>query len=169
MSSEVGVDVHDLLRVSWSRRGGGVVCYIKSWIAYSNKDSFCLEFFFSNIYLPKFKSILLDILYSLPDESNFFTETGVLDKQECYLLKCETYIWIHSLTRKNIFDQNLPPQTQGYLDFCFSFSLEQLISMSSWLTSKAVTLIDHVVINFFQIMNELKTIKLSKNFCIDTH
>ena len=47
------------------------------------KTVFALNFF-SDINLPKFKPILLDILYSLPDESNFFTETGVLDKQECY-------------------------------------------------------------------------------------
>ena len=48
---------------------------------------------FFNIYLPKFKPILLGILYRPPDKSDFvkhindvLTEPGVLDKQKCYLL-----------------------------------------------------------------------------------
>ena len=38
--------------------------------------------------------------------------------------------------------QNLPPLTKGYLDFSFSFSLEQLISVPTRVTSKTPTLLD---------------------------
>ena len=95
MSSELEVDGYDLVRLDRSRRGGSVACYIKSSIAYSFKDSFCsnTESIFVDIFLPKSKPILLGILYRPPDKSDFvkhinnvFTETGVLDKQVCYVL-----------------------------------------------------------------------------------
>ena len=96
--------------------------------------------------MPKFKSILLGILYRASDKSNFakhsyhvFTETGVLDKQECYLLQDlninlildEKEIFSNKSYRSNT--QNLLPLTKGYLDFCFSFPLEQIISISTYL------------------------------------
>ena len=47
----------------------------------------------ADIFVPKSKPILVGILYRPPNKSEFvkhinnaFTETGVLDKQECYLL-----------------------------------------------------------------------------------
>ena len=46
--------------------------------------------FLLTFFLPKSKPILLGILCRSPDKSkhinNDFTKTGVLDKQECYLL-----------------------------------------------------------------------------------
>ena len=49
--------------------------------------------FLLTFFLPKSKPILLGILYRPPNKSDFvkhtnnvFTETGVLDKKECYLL-----------------------------------------------------------------------------------
>ena len=138
-SSELEVDGYDLVRLDRSRRGGGVACYIKSLIAYSYKESFCsnTESIFVDIFLPKSKPILLGILCRPPDKSDFvkyinnvFTETGVLDKQERYPLGDLNINLI--LDEKEIFSnksyrsdgQNLPPLTKGYLDFCFSFSLE---------------------------------------------
>ena len=90
-SNELEVAGYDLVR---SRRGGCFACYIKNSIAYSCKDSFCsnTESIFVDIILPNSKSILLGILYRPPKKSDFvkyinvFTETGVLNKQECYLL-----------------------------------------------------------------------------------
>ena len=96
MSSELEVVRYDLVRLDWSRRGGGVACCIKSSIAYSSKDSFCSKtesIFVDIFFLLKSKPILLGILYRPPDESDFvkhiynvFTETGALDRQQCYLL-----------------------------------------------------------------------------------
>ena len=94
-SSELEVDGYDLVRLDWSRRGDGVACYIESSVTYSYKDSFCsnTRSIFVDIFLPNSKPILLGILYRPPDKldfvkhfNNVFTETGVLDKQECYLL-----------------------------------------------------------------------------------
>ena len=149
-SSELEVNGYDLVRLDRSRRVGGVACYIKSSVAYSYKESFCsnTESIFVDIFLPKSKPILLGILYRPPDKSDFvkhvnniFTETELLDKQEGYLLGNLNINLI--LNEKNIFSnksyisnsQNLPPLTKSYLDFCFSFSLEQLISMPTRATS----------------------------------
>ena len=125
-ASIIEVNGYDLVRFDWSRRGGGVACYIKSPIAYNYKDSFCsnTESIFVNIFLTKSKPILLGILYRPPDKSDFvkhinnvFTGTGFLGKQECYLLRDLNINLI--LEKKEIFSnksyrsnsQNLPPQT----------------------------------------------------------
>ena len=42
------------------------------------------------------------------------------------------------------------PLTKDYLDFYISFSLEQLIPLTTWVTSKTATLIDHVLTNSSQ-------------------
>ena len=56
--------------------------------------------------------------------------------------------------------QNLPPITKGYLDFWFSFSLEQLISIATTVTSKTATLIDHVLANSSQKVSQCGVIEL---------
>ena len=95
LSSALEANGYDLVRLDSSKRGGGIACYIKSSIAYSHKDIFCnnIKRSFVDIYLPKSQPILLGISYRPPSKSDFvkhinnvFTETGVLDKQELYLL-----------------------------------------------------------------------------------
>ena len=97
---------------------------------------------------------------------NIFTETGVLDKQERYLLGDlninllldEKEIFISKSYRIN--DQNLSLLTKDYLDFCFSFSLEQLISTPIRVTSKTATLIVHVVTNSSEKVRQCGVIEL---------
>ena len=85
---------YDLIRLDWSRpkRGVNVSCYNKCSIGYSYKGSFCnnIERIFTDIYMFKFKPMLLGILYRTFDKSDFvkninnvFTKAGVLGKQEC--------------------------------------------------------------------------------------
>ena len=95
-----------------------------------------------------------------------FSQKLVLDKQECYLLGNLNINLI--LDKKEIFSnkkygtdgQNLPPLTNSYLEFFFSYSLEQLISIPNRVTSKTATLIDHVLTNFSQIVSQCSVIKL---------
>ena len=51
-ASIIEVNGYDLVRFDWSRRVGGVACYIKSSIVYNYKDSFCsnTESIFVNIF-----------------------------------------------------------------------------------------------------------------------
>ena len=75
MSSEFEFDGYDLVR---PRRGGGVSCYIESSIAYSyTKIVFAV---IPNIFLLTYFFLFVRHI------KNSFKETGVLDKQECYLL-----------------------------------------------------------------------------------
>ena len=123
--------------------------------------------------MPKSKPILLGILYRPPDKSDFvkhinnvFTETGVLDKQKCYLLGDLNINLI--LEEKQIFSnksyisnsQILPPLAKCYLDFCFSFSLEKLITIPTKVTSKTATLIDHALTNSSQKASQCGVIEL---------
>ena len=97
--------------------------------------------------------------------NNVFTETGVLDKRECYLLGDLNINLLHD--EKEIFSKksyrtngiDLPPSTKSYLDFCFSFSMEQLISIPIWVTSKTATLIDHVLTNSTQKVSQCSVIE----------
>ena len=106
--------------------------------------------------MPKFKPILLCILYGPPDKSDFvkhnnnvFTETGVLDKEECCLLGDlsvnllldEKVIFSNRSYRTN--GQNRPLLTKGYLDFWFSFYLEQQVSIPTRVTIKTATLLSN--------------------------
>ena len=72
-SSEIEIEGYDLLRLDWSRRGGGVACYVKKVLAYNYKHSFCksTESIFIDIVLPKSKPILVGILYRPSDKNNF--------------------------------------------------------------------------------------------------
>ena len=102
--------------------------------------------------------------------NNVFTETGGLDKQECYLLRDLNFNLL--LDKIEIFSnksycqsywtdcQNLLPLTKGYLDFCFFFSMEQLISIPTRVTSKTAILIDHVLINSSQKVSHYGVIEL---------
>ena len=95
LSSEIDIEGFDLLRLDPSRRGGGVACYVKKFLAYNYRDNFCknTESIFIDIFLPKTKLILIGILYRPPDKNDFvknleetFTNCNILDKQDCYLL-----------------------------------------------------------------------------------
>ena len=125
---------------------GELVILLVTLQIYSN-----IESTFVTMYLPKYELILLGILNRPFNKSDFvkhinnvFTETWVLDKQECYLSGDLNINLLHN--KKEIFskksyrtnNQNLLPLTKGHLDFCFSFSLEQLISIPPTVTSKVV-------------------------------
>ena len=97
------------------------------------------------------KPILVGILYRPPDKNDFvinlektFTGCDILENQECINL-------LHN--GKNIFGKtgytsnlkSLPSLTKEYLDFGYSYFLEQLISIPSRITESTATLIDNVL------------------------
>ena len=147
-----------------------------SSISYSYKGRFCSSFgsIFVKTYLRKSKPILLGILYRPPSKSEFvrhiynvFTETGVLDKQQCYILG-DSNINLQfgkekklSATKVNrINGQNLPPLKNIYLDICFSFSLEHFFFIPNRVTSINATLIDHVLTKSSQKISKCSVVEL---------
>ena len=73
---------------------------------------------------------------------------------------CPTRLKYQSNPGRNRHFQNLAPLTKGYLDFCFSYSLEQLISIPTRVTNKTATLIDHVLTHSSQKVSQCGVIEL---------
>ena len=98
--------------------------------------------------------------------NNVFRETGVLDKQgllSAGKLKYKCTPWRERNFKNKSYrtnGQNLAPITKGYLDFCFSFSLEQLNSIPTRITSKTATLKDHLLTNSSQKVSYCDVIEL---------
>ena len=115
------------------------------------------ESIFTEIYLPKSKPFIVDILYRHPGKIDFVnhidqvfsSEYNTLATQECYFLR--DFILYSVKANKssakiaNIAYKEMPPLTKKYLEFCFSHSLEQIITSSTRTTDRTATLIDHVL------------------------
>ena len=43
LSSQLEIEEYDLVRSDWSRRGGGVVCFVNNSISYNRKPNFCIN------------------------------------------------------------------------------------------------------------------------------
>ena len=147
-SSEIEFEGYDLLKLDRSRRGGGVACYIKRSLAYNYKGNFCksTESIFVDIFLPKTKPILVGILYRPPDFNiNLFHNGKNNFGKKGYTSKLKS---LSSLTKE-------------YLDFGYSYSLEQLISVPTRITKITATLIDHVLTNSPHKIIQSGVIKMS--------
>ena len=95
LSSELEIEGYGLVKPDRSWRGGSVACFVKNSILYNRKPNFCIntESIFIEIFLPKFKLVLIDISYKSPDKYDFvnclqrtFIDTNVIESQEYYLL-----------------------------------------------------------------------------------
>ena len=72
-NSEILIDNYDLLRCDRNRNGGGVACYIRNDLSYTQKNLFPndIENVFFEIHLPKTKPITVGIVYRPPNQTNF--------------------------------------------------------------------------------------------------
>ena len=95
LDEEVNIEGYKLLRSDRNRHGGGVACYIRNDITYTERENFStdLENIFFDILLPKSKPILVGIIYRPPDQQMFLTmltsaifNTNKFDSQEVYIL-----------------------------------------------------------------------------------
>ena len=133
---------------------------LKKKLAYNYKHNFRknTESIFNYIFLPETKPILVSILYRPPDKINIvknlketFTGCNILEKQEGYLLGDFNINLLHN--GENIFEKRghksklrlLPFLVKEYLDFAYSYSLQQLISVPTRITENTATLTDYVL------------------------
>ena len=113
------------------------------------------------IFLPKSKPVFIGILYRSPDEYNFlnclddtFKDTNVFELQEYYLLG-DIHINLQHKDKEifkhksaNNINKEIRHLTRSYLEFCFTHSLEQIITRPTRVTDQsAATLIDHILTN----------------------
>ena len=82
-NSEILIDSYDLLRFNWNRNGGGVACYIRNDLSYTQKNLFPndIENVFFEIHLPKTKSINVGIVYRAPNQTKSSVFHNVRFKQ----------------------------------------------------------------------------------------
>ena len=137
-----------------------VACFVENSISYNRKPNFCIntESIFIEIFLPKSKPVLIGILYRPPDKYDFvnclertFSDTNVFESQEYYLLRDvninlqpkDQEIFRHKPA--NTINKEIPQLTRSYFKFCFTHSLEQIITRPTRITDQAATLTDHIL------------------------
>ena len=90
--SEILIDDYDLLRCDRNRNGGGVACYVRSDLSYTQKNLFPndIENVFFAIHLLKSKPITVGIVYRPPNQTNFiktlnenFAKLDPTNKNKC--------------------------------------------------------------------------------------
>ena len=95
LSGEIEIEGYDLVRSDWSRRGGGVACFVENSISYNRKPNFCIntESILVEIFIPKSKRVVIGILYRPPDKYDFvncleriLSNTNVFESHEYYFL-----------------------------------------------------------------------------------
>ena len=161
-SSELEIEGYDLVRSDRFQRGGGVACFVKNFISYNQKPNFCFntESIFIEIFLLKSKPVLIGILFRPPDKYDFanclertFSDTNVFESQECYLLgdinlnlqPKDKEIFRHKPV--NNINKEITYLTRSYSKFCFTHSLEQIITRPTRIIDQTATLIDCILTN----------------------
>ena len=162
LSSELEIEGYDLVRSDRSRRGRGAAYFVKNSISYNRKPNFYIntESIFIEIFLPKSKPVLIGILYRPPDKYAFancleqaFSDTNIFESQECYLLG-DININLQPKDKEifrnkpaNTINKEITHRTRSYLEFCFTHSLEQVITRPTRITDKTAIPIDHIITN----------------------
>ena len=158
-NSELNINNYVLIRNDRNRKGGGVACYIREDINFTQKFVFNdkIENIFIGILLPKTKPFTVSIFYRPPNKSKFLenisddfsklhTENNdifVLDDMNINLFKNGKYM---SGSYKN--DATAPcPLFNNYQEFLSNFGLKQLITSPTGITCNTTSLIDHVLTN----------------------
>ena len=115
---------------------------------------------FIEIFLPKSNLVLIGVLYRSPDKYDFvnclertFSNTNVFESQEYYLLgdininfqSKDKEIFRHKSA--NTINKEIPHLTRSYLEFCFTHSLQPIITKPTRVTDQTATLIDHILTN----------------------
>ena len=163
LNEEVNIEGYKILRSDRNRHGGGVACYIKNDITFTERENFStdLENIFFDILLPKSKPILVGIIYRPPDQQMFlakltsaFFNTSKFDSQEVYILGD---ININLLTKEN----HVPNGIRRYREFCSTHGLKQIITSPTRVTENSSTLLDHILTNSIEKVSQYGVIDLS--------
>ena len=174
LDNEIAIENFNLIRLDRTRRGGGVVCYIRKSLSYNLKEKFCpnTESIFVDIFLPKSKPILVGILYRPPDKPEFLDyfnecliQSNITNIQECYFMGDFNINLLYEdkmiLEKQcSVTYNQIQPMTKKYLDLCFLNSLSQLILQPTRTTSQSQTLIDHILTNSSEKIVQSGTIEI---------
>ena len=157
-NSEILIDNYDLLRCDRNRKGGGVACYIRNDLSYTQKSLFPndIENVFFEIHLPKTKPITVGIVYRPPNQTNFiktlnenFAKLDTINK-ETYILgdfNINLYDNGKYIICKNntLMSRSVTNDARNYHQFCAMFGLKQTIKSPTRITCRNTSLIDHIL------------------------
>ena len=146
-NSEILIDNYDLLRCDRNRNGGGVACYIRNDLSYTQKNLFPndIENVFFEIHLPKTKPITVGIVYRPPNQTNFiktlnenFAKLDTTNK-ETYILGDFNINLYHNgkyIIWKNntLISRSVTKDARNYHQFCAIFGSKEIIKSSTRIT-----------------------------------
>ena len=156
--SVIDIDNYTLIRCDRNRHGGGVACYIRDDINFTQKSVFDseIENIFIDVLLPKTRPFTVGIFYRPPNKTNFI-EKIINDFSKLNTEKNDLFILGDmninlSQNRKYILDKNnnantACPQFKKYKEFISNFGLKQLIRHPTRITCSTSSLIDHILTN----------------------
>ena len=144
--SEISINGYTVIRSDRNREGGGVCLYIKDNLAFNYRSDLSndnVESLWVDILLPKTKPIVVGVCYRPPKDKSF------LDHFELIFSKIRSDCEVVVLGDFNI--NSLAPKTSGllkkYLDLLGLFSLKNLITEPTRITSTSSSSIDHIICN----------------------
>ena len=160
-SSEIEIDGYNTLHFDRNRHGGGVACYVRNDLSFTERNYFPhdIETTFIEIFLPKTKPMTVGIVYRPP------TQTSCLETMNEHFFKLdtinkETYILGDLninlyLNNKYVFEKcstivsdTIPYDVLKYQEFSNVFNLKQLISRPTRITCSSSTIIDHILASY---------------------
>ena len=152
-NSEITIENYVLIRKDRNRKGGGVACYIRDDINFTEKNIFKqdIEHILVDILLPKTKPFTVGIFYR-PPNNNTFIENITEDFSKLHTENYDLFILGDmniniSKNRTNCINTTVCPLFNKYKEFLSTFGLKQLISSPTRVTCNTSSLIDHVLTN----------------------
>ena len=158
-NSEININNYILIRNDRNRNGGGVACYIREDINFTQKNIFKddIECIFVDILLPKTKTFTVGIFYRPPNKTKFIeninedfhklhsenNDVFILGDMNINLFQNEKYIGEDNKDSTS----TACPLLNKYKEFISTFGLKQLIRSPTRVTCGTASLIDHVLTN----------------------
>ena len=167
--SEVAIDGCNIARSDRNRKGGGVVCYIRSNICFNIKT--CLSNNIENIFIDllfrktKPITVLFYVIYKPPNQTRFLEQ--IMTKFKTLDLPNEHYVLrdfnIKLFKGKYIFDkpdefrqfyEEFSPEIKKYTEFCSIYGFKQLTKVPTRTTRSTSSLTDHILTNTHEYISQ---------------
>ena len=158
LDSEIKIDNYQILHCDRNRKGGGVACYVRNDLSYTEKDFFpekIENIFFENL-LPKTKPISVRIIYRPPNQNNLlqtlnenFAKLDTLKKELYILSDFNKKLYQHQnhtgCKNNTLVSKAVSNDVKNYLQFCTMFGLSQIIKSPTRVTCSSTSLIDNIL------------------------
>ena len=159
--SDIEIDGYNTLRFDRNRHGGGVACYVRNDLGFTERNDIPhdIETIFIEIFLSKTKPMTVGIVYRPPSQTSFletmnehFYKLDTINKETYILGDFNINLYLNN---KYVFEKcstivsnTIPYDVRKYQEFCNVFNLKQLISCPTRITCSSSTIIDHILASY---------------------